>query len=92
MDVIIRGSFKKDISQISHYDLVVALNEKIRQIETAPDNAHITGLKLLRGYSSYYRILVKTERHSYRVGAIIRGRSIWLVRFLSRKKIYKEFP
>ena len=92
MHVIIRGSFKKDLSRISQYDLILALNEKIRQIEAAPEFSHVTGLKLLRGYSSYFRILVRTEKHSYRIGAIIRGRTIWLVRFLSRKKIYQKFP
>ncbi len=92
MQVIIRGSFKKDVSRVSHYSLVIALKEKIKQIETVPRPGHITGLKLLRGYSSYYRILVKTEKHSYRIGAIMRGRTIWLIRFLSRKMIYKEFP
>jgi mRNA interferase RelE/StbE len=92
MNVFVKGSFKKDLSRVSHYDLILELNEKIRQIEAAPNKAHITGLKLLRGYSNHYRIQVKTERQSYRIGAVIRGDVIWLVRFLARKKIYLEFP
>lgn len=92
MIVTVRGSFKKDISRARHYALVVALDEKIKQIESAPDLTHVTGLKLLRGYTHHYRIYVKTEKHSYRIGAVLHGKTICLVRFLSRKKIYKEFP
>ena len=92
MIVTVRGSFKKDVSHIRHYDLVTSLEEKIKQIESAHDLTHVTGLKLLRGYTSHYRIIIRTEKYSFRIGAIIYGRTICLVRFLSRKKIYKEFP
>ena len=92
MNIVYHPNFKRDIDKVNHRDLLLALREKIQQIEVAPGQAHVTGLKLLRGYSTHYRIQVKSERHSFRIGAIIRGRSIWLIRFLSRKAIYKEFP
>ena len=92
MNIIYHPSFKRDIDKVNHRNLLLSLREKIHQIEVAPSHAHVTGLKLLRGYSTHYRIQVKSERHSFRIGAIIRGRSIWLIRFLSRKAIYKEFP
>jgi hypothetical protein len=92
MNVIYYPRFKRDIGKVNHRDLLIALREKIQQIEVASDQTNITGLKLLRGYSTHYRIQVKSERHSFRIGAIIRGRNIWLIRFLSRKAIYKEFP
>ena len=72
--------------------LLIALREKIEQLEKAPDISHITGLKLLRSYKTHYRIKVITDGSSYRIGAVIRGNTIWLVHFLSRKKIYQRFP
>lgn len=92
MNIIIRPSFKRDAARVSHRDLLEALYEKISQIESAKGTFQITGTKLLRGYTNHYRILVKTEKHSFRIGAIIRSRTVWLVRFLPRKTIYQEFP
>ena len=56
MNIIYHPSFKRDIDKVNHRDLLLALREKIQQIEVAPGQAHITGLKLLRGYSTHYRI------------------------------------
>jgi len=90
--VIVKGSFDRDISKIRSRDLRLKLSDKIMQIEAAKDISTVTGVKLLRGYTNHYRISVKTEVESYRIGAIIRGTSIWLVRFLPRKTIYLKFP
>ncbi len=92
MNVIIKTQFKRDRQKVSHQELAKALVHKIEQIERAETPQHITGLKPLIGYDTHYRIYVKSEKQSYRIGAIIRGNTIWLVRFLSRKKIYQEFP
>ena len=92
MTVITMGSFKRDVAQIKNPSLLTALRKKIDQIETADTLHQITGLKLLCGYSTQYRIQVRTEKDSYRIGAVIRSNTIWLVRFLSRKKIYQQFP
>ncbi len=91
MDVIAKPSFNRD-TDFRDKELKSALEKKILQIIAAKDISHITGLKLLREYSHHYRIKVIIPKHSYRIGAIIRGNKVWLVRFLSRKKIYKEFP
>ena len=92
MNVFTKGSFDHDVASISDGVLLVALKSKISQLELAPEKSHITGLKLLRGYNTHYRIKVITVSASFRIGTIIRGNSIWLVRFLPRKKIYKHFP
>ncbi len=68
------------------------LDDKLIQIEQAKDASQITGLKLLRGYTHHYRIKVATSKYSYRIGVIIRGSTIWLIRFLPRKKVYRKFP
>lgn len=92
MIVLTKGSFDRDVSAVSNAALLEALKEKITQMETAADISRITGLRLLRGYQTHYRIKVITGKSSYRIGAIIRGNTILLVRFLSRKKVYREFP
>jgi len=50
--------------------LLQALAKKLHQIEKANAKKNITGLKVLAGYSVYYRIYVKTEKQSYRIGAV----------------------
>ena len=92
MKIYTKGTFHRDVASLSDVALLEALQDKIRQLEQANDTGTITGLKLLRGYQTHFRIKVITARESYRIGAIIRGSTIWLVRFLSRKKIYQKFP
>jgi len=86
------GTFKRDVDDVSKKEVVEALKFKYEQLEKAKGIENITGLKLLRGYATQYRIKVVSKKYSYRIGATIRGNTIWLVRFLSRKKIYQEFP
>ncbi len=92
MRISIKGVFKKDTDRVNDVDLLIALQSKIEQIERAKSIEYITGVKLLRGYRTHYRIYVHTEKNSYRVGAIIRGQLVTLVRFLPRRIIYKQFP
>jgi len=92
MIIVVKGSFDRDTDKIRSKELRLALDEKITQLETAKNTSHITGLKQLRNYTHHYRIQVKTTKQSYRIGAIIRGQKIWLVRFLPRKIVYKQFP
>jgi len=90
--VIVKGSFDRDISKVRNKALRLKLSDKITQIESAKDISEVTSVKLLRGYTHHYRIAVKTDTESYRIGAIIRGDTVWLVRFLPRKTIYLKFP
>jgi len=90
--VFTKGSFYRDVSAVSDGALLEALKDKIKQMETAADMSRITGLKLLKGYQTHYRIKVVAGKASYRIGAIIRTNTIWLVRFLPRKGVYREFP
>jgi mRNA interferase RelE/StbE len=92
MNVFIKGSFERDVESISDVALLMKLKEKIIQIEAAHASSQIVGLKLLRGYSTHYRIKVLSGTSSFRIGAVVRGNTIWLIRFLSRKKIYRNFP
>jgi len=92
MNIVFKPKFRRDVDKISNRELLIALQDKISLIKNAADSSHITGLKLLRGYTNHYRIIVKTEKLSYRIGAVIRKETISFVRFLPRKIIYREFP
>jgi mRNA interferase RelE/StbE len=92
MKVIVKGTFDRDVDKARSKELRAALDYKISQIERAKTLSQVTGVKLLEGYSHHYRIIIKSKNHSYRVGAIIRNDTIWLVRFLPRKIVYKAFP
>lgn len=92
MKVIIKPSFKRDRDKINNTVLLDSLADKLEQIEKAQTLKNITGLKPLRGYSTCYRIYIKTQRHSFRIGAIVRKNTVWLVRFMPRKKIYQKIP
>jgi hypothetical protein len=92
MKIIAKGSFDRDTDKVHSKELRLALDAKITQIVQAKNLSQVTGLKLLEGYSHHYRILVKSKNHSYRIGAIIRNETIWLLRFLPRRIIYKSFP
>jgi mRNA interferase RelE/StbE len=92
MKLIVKPGFVRDIDRVHDKELKITLDSKITQIEKAKSTEHITGLKLLRTYQVHYRIKVETKKHKYRIGAIIRKETIWLVRFCPRKRIYLEFP
>jgi hypothetical protein len=92
MRILVKPAFDRDIDKVRSKPLLQELDKKIAQIEKAKSTETITGLKLLRTYKVHYRIKVETGRKQYRIGAIIRGGTVWLVRFLPRKKIYELFP
>jgi hypothetical protein len=92
MKIIVKGTFDRDADKAHSKELRLVLDYKIIQIEQAKNLSHITGVKLLEGYSNHYRIIVKSKNQSYRIGAIIRNETVWLVQFLPRRIIYKSFP
>jgi len=92
LKIIFKPKFKRDIDKIKSKELLLAIQEKILKIKNAESPEQITGLKLLRGYTHHYRIILKTGEHKYRIGAMIRGEKIWMVRFLPRSIVYKQFP
>ncbi len=92
MIIIPKGTFDRDADKVRNKELRIALDNKIEQIQKAKTLSNITGVILLEGYSHHYRIIVRSKKHSYRIGAIVRGETIWLVRFLPRRIIYKSFP
>ena len=92
MKIVVKPSFSRDVERVNDKELKRLLDLKISQIEKAKAIDNITGLKLLRPYAVHFRIKVENKKHKYRIGAIIRKDTVWLVRFSPRKKIYLQFP
>ena len=95
MELKYRPSFFRDISAIKEKDkkLMRAIEKTILQLQKANNIYEIPGLKKLKQYKVHYRIKIKLDtKTTYRLGLMIRGNTVWLIRFRHRDKIYKLFP
>ncbi|WP_456370975.1 type II toxin-antitoxin system RelE family toxin [Thermodesulfatator atlanticus] len=88
MQVLYEKSFYHDIKKLRDPNLKKSLRSVIEIIKNSQSPASIPKLKKLRGTKNYYRIKIK----NYRLGLKIDGDTVILIRFLSRKDIYKSFP
>ena len=79
MKVEFKRSFVKDLERVT---------QTIERVEEAKTLQEIGKLKRLRGGELYYRITVG----DYRLGLMLEGDTVILVRFLHRKDIYRYFP
>jgi len=83
-----KTSFGRDIKKITDKNLLLLVEETIVNVEKAVNIKEIDNLKKLIGYKTFYRIKV----NDYRIGLNIIENTVFFVRFLHRKDIYKSFP
>lgn len=88
MKVIVKGSFRKDYINKSRI-IRLLIDEKIGQIEKAKNVSGITGLILLEGYTNHYRIKIDNKPKQYRILAIIRKDTVYLLRLIQRRIAYQ---
>ena len=88
MKIIVQKSFEKDIAKISNKELASIVFTLINQLENCQTLSEISHLKKIVGKGNYYRIRVG----DYRLGLKLSEETIILLRFMSRKDIYKYFP
>lgn len=89
MELRFKGQFNRDIEGQNR-----ALSEEIRNavinVKNASSPSQIANFKKLRKYRTHYRIKVSGD---YRIGIIIKGKTVWFVRFGHRNNFYKKlFP
>jgi len=89
MELIVKGSFYRDIHSFTDKNLLRDVFEVIIEIEQAQSIAEIHNLKKLKLYKTHYRIKVAEV---YRIGIVIRTNKVWLVCFGHRSKFYQRFP
>lgn len=88
MNIRIDITFEKDLRKIKSKPLDQKVALLIREIITAEALTEIRNLKQLKGSDIHYRIRLG----DYRVGLIVSGKTLILVRILHRKEIYRFFP
>lgn len=88
MNIRIDTTFEKDLRKIKSKPLDQKVALLIREIITAESLTEIRNLKQLKGSDIHYRIRLG----DYRVGLIVSGKTLILVRILHRKEIYRFFP
>lgn len=89
MDIEIKKSFTRDIKKIQDKKVLNSIIEVIDNLQQASSITEISNIKKMEGSKNHYRI----KTGDYRLGLFIDGnKTIFIVRFLHRKEIYKFFP
>lgn len=88
MRVEFKRSFVKDLERVKDRRLRERVRETVERLEEARTLQEIEEVKELRGGEGYYRIRIG----DYRLGLLLEGDRIILVRFLHRKDVYRYFP
>lgn len=83
-----KNSFAKDLAKIKDKRVLLQVRAVIREIEEADDLHGVKNLRKLSGGRQFYRI----RTGDYRVGLIIEQDTVFFVRVLNRRDIYRYFP
>jgi mRNA interferase RelE/StbE len=88
MIVRIDKSFVKDVERIKDQRLLNRIAICIDQLIDADSLNRINSVKRMKGETCYYRIRLG----DFRVGLRVDGDTVFFLRVLHRKEIYKYFP
>ena len=88
MNVEFKSSFVKDLKEIKEKQLQGQIRELIEKVESSANITELDHTKKLSGSDVYYRIRLG----DYRVGLKIENNTVYFIRFLHRKDIYRYFP
>ena len=88
MKVKIDKSFQRDVKKIDDKKLRSKIAVCIESLLTSKTITEIQNIRKLKVPGNYYRIRLG----QYRLGVVINGDEIVLIRFLHRKDVYRYFP
>jgi mRNA interferase RelE/StbE len=88
VEVILKASLVKDLQRVTSSALRGKIRTLIEQLEQVQSLQSIRHLKKVQSGKNCYRIRVG----DYRLGLVVEGPMVILVRFLPRDEIYKHFP
>ncbi len=88
MKVEFKSSFVKDLKKIKEKQLQNQIQELIEKVESSANITELEHTKKLSGSDVYYRIRLG----DYRIGIKIENNTVYFIRFLHRKDIYRYFP
>ena len=84
----VTSKFNKDISKLHDRKLILSVKSALQHIESAKTLSEIPNLKKMTGSANYFRIRVG----EYRMGIYFSNNTVFVVRFLHRREIYRYFP
>lgn len=88
MKLNFKESFERDLSMIRDSIAQKQIKKLIIRLENVLAISDIPHVKKLSGGKGFYRIRIG----DYRVGIVLEGKSVTLVRVLHRREIYRYFP
>jgi mRNA interferase RelE/StbE len=88
MKVEFKRSFEKDLTKLRDRALLGKVKSAIEAIEVADSLDDVANIKKLKGEEGYFRIRLG----DYRIGLLLQGENICLVRILHRREFYRYFP
>jgi mRNA interferase RelE/StbE len=89
MNIEIKKSFSRDVKKILDKKLLTSIHDIIEGIQQAQSISEIKNIKNMEGAKNHYRI----KSGEYRLGLFIdENKTVFIVRFLHRKDIYRYFP
>ncbi len=88
MKIAFKTSFVRDLKKIRNDRLLNQVRNTIDKLENSNDIAELSNIKQLKGSANHYRIRIG----NYRIGLALVEDTLYFVRCLPRKDIYKRFP
>jgi len=88
MKVTFRQSFARDLKKVKDQAVLDRVRRVIEQVEGASTTQELGDLKKMSGAGNFYRIRVG----DYRLGVVVEGGQVELVRCLPRRDLYRFFP
>lgn len=90
MELIYRGSFRRDFKILNNKELAKSLKAKIDEVKAAKDVSQISHLKKLRNYLSRYKIEIAAGNKTFWVLCLIRKNKIEFIRLKSEIYFKKQ--
>lgn len=87
MNVTFRKSFARDIKKIKNARVLKRVQVAVEELETAETLQQVTHLKKMSGGGNFFRIRVG----DYRIGIALDEESVYVIRCLHRRDIYRYF-
>jgi len=81
-------SFLKDLKGLKDRTLFAQVDALISEVKSATTLAEVHHLRKMRGHETYYRLRLG----DYRIGIEFLEDTVFFVRILHRKDIYRYFP
>jgi len=88
MKTAFKTSFVRDLKKIKNQQILSFVNNSIEVAEKCQSIFDIPNIKQIKGAKNHFRIRIGT----YRIGLALEENTLYFVRCLPRKDIYKLFP